>query len=662
MADGDNNQQQQYDTSQLDQVQHPTLGTLKFPHEMPPDERNQIIEGLEKNPPNGSPAQKSASLARNAQPTQFEQQNTPGFFGKAMEVARRFTQGAGLPQSTEAGDYNPLRGGTEMVTHPIESAKLLGTAALDAMKARRQKGAAAAESASVDPSWLSKANKYLNAGTYYAEGMVPFVGPMVGTMADEGEQALREKDPWAGAGTAAEALGAGVTAGLTKGGTKPVEVGGPDMVTNALAKARGTEIEPAAATTVRPEGAFQPALANTPAEVLQHAAKNGIDLTPAQASGSRVSAFLQKAGEHGIVGGKPLEEALNTNRAKFGQVVNDLSERVDPTRLGLSEESAGEAIQHSAQVAKQVAADNARDAYKNLPLQGQTVNTTRIAAGWRQLRGGMPTGVEDQILAQVPRNMKATVSEILSPTGLKAPLDFQQTMSLRSLFRELGETVGADLPDRQQGVFRQMSNVVDNAMEQSAKKGGFDKEWRSANQGWKDYVGKYGDKQSPLYKIISQKDPAKITRDLVNRAAASDIETLTKEGMTEAIEPLRRQVLQDIARNKFTVGRDGLGGYSDSFLNQLFGAAGKKELYLNADLAKRLNWEPNPSGTGGVNLMSEQLGKPTKAAQLFGAAKASMPRPAASYFTQPSGPRYNISPGLAAAALLRARNMQANEQ
>src|SRR5438552_12151177 len=37
----------QPDPSQLDVVQHPTLGTLKFPKSMGFDERNQIIQGME---------------------------------------------------------------------------------------------------------------------------------------------------------------------------------------------------------------------------------------------------------------------------------------------------------------------------------------------------------------------------------------------------------------------------------------------------------------------------------------------------------------------------------------------------------------------------------------------------------------------------------------
>jgi hypothetical protein len=37
-----------YDTSHLDTVEHPCLGTLKFPHDMPSEERNQLIEEAEK--------------------------------------------------------------------------------------------------------------------------------------------------------------------------------------------------------------------------------------------------------------------------------------------------------------------------------------------------------------------------------------------------------------------------------------------------------------------------------------------------------------------------------------------------------------------------------------------------------------------------------------
>ena len=73
-------------------------------------------------------------------------------------------------------------------------------------------------------------------------------------------------------------------------------------------------------------------------------------------------------------------------------------------------------------------------------------------------------------------------------------------------------------------------------------------------------------------------------------------------GMDSVIEALRRQALTDIANRGFKVTGDGLGGYSDSFLNQLFGNDATKELYLNGELARRMGFQVNPSGTSNVLL------------------------------------------------------------
>jgi hypothetical protein len=253
--------------------------------------------------------------------------------------------------------------------------------------------------------------------------------------------------------------------------------------------------------------------------------------------------------------------------------------------------------------------------------------------------------------------MRATVEDMLSgkPDGFRPT--FEQGVQLRSFFREMGEADG--LPNSEQGIWRQMSKAVDSAMEKTANNVGSAKEWRDANQGWKDYATKYGDKQSPLVRILKQSDPAKITRDLMNRGSAADVETLQNEGMTAALEPLRRQVIQDIARNKFTVGRDGLGGYSDSFIKSLFGPDGAKEIYLKADLSRRLNWDPNPSRTSNVMVGMEQLKDPSLMAKLAGAARLSMPRDATSFL--PKVARTNpfpVSPSLmgAASSALRPSN------
>ncbi len=413
----------------------------------------------------------------------------------------------------------------------------------------------------------------------------------------------------------------------------------------------GTRIASEEATKVRPAGVTRTELAVTPKEALEHAKSEGINLTPFQASEQKLAGALQKQGEVAAFGGRSLEESMQAEREKFGASVNRMADRVDPPpRMGLSEEQAGESIQQAAQTAKSVAHENASAAYQNLEWTKTTpVETEPLMKKWTALRGSLPMGAEEQVLAQVPRDMRAMVEEMFSPTGIKAPLTFDQAISLRSLFRELGDVEG--LPSRVQGVFRQMTGATDSAMESSAGKARIDpsrtfdatKEWREANQRWKRYAEVYGDRQSPLYKILNTRDPAQITRQLLSRASARDVEILREQGMEGALRALKRQVLGDMTRKGFRVSTDGLGGYSDSFLNELFGRQAAKELYVKADLARRMKLDVNPSGTAPTLEGIWQFFDPRRLARLGGAAKFSMPRDPLSYLEQPS--RLRLPPG-----------------
>ena len=262
-------------------------------------------------------------------------------------------------------------------------------------------------------------------------------------------------------------------------------------------------------------------------------------------------------------------------------------------------------------------------------------------------------GAEEQILAQTPRSMRAVVSDLLSgnPEGFKPT--FSQSIQLRKFFRDLGETEG--LPSQAQAMYKGMSSAVDKAMESTAanlpssemnpqyrNSAGFNpaqnsadtsalSDWRAANAGWKDYATKYGDNQSILYKIGRTQDPTRIVTMLQN-APATDILTAKQELGDAAMEPLRRQVIQDIAQSRFNIGHDGIGGYSDSYLKALFPAEQVKELYLKGDLANRLKFDPNPSGTAGGLQSLDQL-KLGNQAKMTTAAKLSMPKDALSYLS-----------------------------
>ncbi len=396
--------------------------------------------------------------------------------------------------------------------------------------------------------------------------------------------------------------------------------------------ALSTKLSAAEADIPRPGGQLQPALNNTPREVLQHASDEGIKLTPGQATESGLAQQLQKAGQTAAVGGKELAAALTEQKTQFGQVVNNFMDKVDPKRAGLSAESAGEAIQNTQRVAKSVSHDNATQGYQRIDyLMDKSVNSQPISAAWNQLKQNLPMGAEDQILAQTPRSMRAVVQDLLSgnPEGFKPT--FNQAIQLRKFFRDMGDTEG--LPNQTQAMFKQMSGVVDKTMESSA--GATADDWRAANAGWKDYATKYGDPQSLLYKIGKTQDPTKIVTMLQN-APATDILTVKQEMGNAALEPLRRQVIQDIAQSRFNISHDGIGGYSDSYLKALFPPEQVKELYLKGDLANRLKYDPNPSGTGSNLAATSQLTIGNQA-KMSMAAKLSMPRDPLSYLLSSPG-------------------------
>lgn len=422
--------------------------------------------------------------------------------------------------------------------------------------------------------------------------------------------------------------------GLIEGDVRGVNVRGPRAIEGVPARL-GRKLTPEQAAAMPPAAEFQPALGNTAREVLEHAAKEGIELTPGQATNMPLPRMVQAIGERSLFGADKLAQGIDRNAGAFMKATRGFADRMDPKAMGLSEEAAGEAIKQATETGKNVTHENAQAGFKALEPYGKTaVDTSAISKKWIDLREGLPRGAEEQILSEVPRNMAASVEEMLSPTGMKATLPFEKAIALRSLFRELGES--DTLPTKAQGAFRQMTKAIDSAMESAAKEGGFEKAWREGNRGWKDYAEKYGDKQSPLVRILRQADPAKITRDLLNRASAKDIEILRNEKLDAALEPLKRQVIEEIAKNKFTVGRSGLGGFSHSFLNTLFGPEALKELYLKADIGRRFNWQMNPSGTSNVMMAETQVAhpEPSKLGLLYGAARTSMPRAATSYLPE----------------------------
>jgi hypothetical protein len=376
--------------------------------------------------------------------------------------------------------------------------------------------------------------------------------------------------------------------------------------------------------TVPVRGSFQPALANTPREVLQYAQNKGIDLTAGQETGAGFPQRMEAVSERSIAG-QPMVDARTANAEKLMANVRSIADAADPGKLGTSEETAGDAIQSAVKKGLGQAKDAANANYdlaatQQVGLKGDLSRLNDFVNG-KQIVAG-------EKVYQTPAVRSALEDIADAPNRVGANPSIQSMRNLRTEFWEKGNDYTGNIPDSARALYKQAANQVDDSMMAAAHGTNFEGQFRAASDQWKAIQQKYNDPQSPLSRILQQQDPAKITRDLLNRSSANDIKILQGEGMDSAIEPLKRQVIEDVAKQGFRVGTNGLGGYSDSFLQQLFGPQGAKELYLNADLARRFSFQLNPSGTSNVMMTERELTGGVKNLLLGPiATKLSMPRP-----------------------------------
>lgn len=451
---------------------------------------------------------------------------------------------------------------------------------------------------------------------------VPVVGPMIAARAKQAKTDIPG------------ALGAGVTDTLALTAPLLLDRAMEFSPMARVEEAMGRKLSPIEADAPRPGGQIQPALNNTPREVLMHAKQEGINLTPGQATEDAMAQHMQKAGTTAAIGGKDLSAALKENQVRFGQSVNNFMEDVDPKRMGLSAESAGEHIQQTAKIAMGVRHENATAAYAQAHvdqanLAGDVSSLKNFADSKLNVR--QPGAAVARPEYQSP-SVKSALDDIAdAPDRLGKNPSIQSMRNLRTEFWEKGNDYTGNIPDSARTLYKQAASMVDDQMMRAAKGTPFEQSFRDASAQWKDLQQKFNEPGTPLYKILQQKDPTKVVTMLQN-APATDIALLKSEGMDAALEPLRRQVMQDIARSRFNVGHEGLGGYSDGYLKTLFSPEQVKELYLKADLAGRLKYDPNPSGTGSNITSIEQLklGNQTK---MSAAAKMSMPRDPLSFLS-----------------------------
>ncbi len=428
----------------------------------------------------------------------------------------------------------------------------------------------------------------------------------------------------------------------------------PSRAANAV---KATETGRAVTQTLAPEVANAPLSATqgaattggaattsiTNADVLQHAHDMGIKLTPAQALQTSAAKSEQALGEEALLTGSKIKEAAAVEKSKLADGVSAFQDKLDPQRVGLSAESAGEHLQNSAEISRSVLKDNVNKTYADVKAQQADL------AG--DVQGPLQQLIHDETFARQPhaaveqpvfqttaaKSAIKDIQDMLSDPAMQGRQSIQSLRNLRTTLLEKGNDYGANaLSDSGQRIYKLAAGKVDDAIMDAAKGTPFEQTFRAAGQQNAKLQSLYNERGSPLYRILNTDDPAAVTNGILNRSSVHELETLKSENFD--LGPLARQAVEDIKDGGFKVTSGGLGGYPDTFLRSLLGPDATKELYMKANIAKRLAENYNPSGSGKVVLGASQILHPVLAVGAQAARLRSMPQPALNFLLKAPTP------------------------
>lgn len=435
-------------------------------------------------------------------------------------------------------------------------------------------------------------------------------------------------------------LAEGVTSLAKRAVTAPFKAAKATEAGRAITQTLAPDVENAAISTTRGGATFGGAATSiTNKEVLQHAAEEGIHLTPAQALQTSAAKSEQTLGEEALLTGSKIRESIAKSKAKLADAVDSFQDRIDPQRVGLSAEAAGEHLQESANVAKSVLKDNVDHIYSQVrdqqadlagdvqtPLRNFLQSETMV----RQPHAAATRPVFKTAAAQAAIN---DINGMLDSPALKGQASVESLRNLRTTLLEKGNDYSANaLADSGQRIYKLAAGKVDDAIMDAARGTPFEDTFREAGRQNAKLQQLYNDKRSPLYRILNTEDPAAVTDGILNRSSVHEIEQLKSENFD--LGPLARQAVEDIKSGGFRVTPNGLGGYPDTFLRSLLGPESTKELYLKSDIARRLAENYNPSGSGKVVLGASQALHPVAAVAAQAARARSMPQAAINYLSQ----------------------------
>lgn len=457
-----------------------------------------------------------------------------------------------------------------------------------------------------------------------------------------------------GLGGLAEMAGGTATSGAAVAGETPIQ-----QVWKAkrgvLQRLSGAMQTPQEAAQLPAGSKFAPARAVSNQDVMDWASSRGIDLTPAQATRDRAARYIQGTGEATLTpSGQSLQDAMEENGGKLEQEFENFIRAHDPHNQGATPESAGTALKTSAKVAMEVAKDNANIAYKQAGI-----DQANIAV---DVRNPLQKFVDQQRMVRQPAAavaqpeykspaVEAALKDIESKINdprLGPNASIQSVRNLRTELWEKGNDYSGTIPDAAKAIYKQASEIPDSAMMSAAKGTPFEQSFRDASAQWKALKSKFDTPGEPLNNLLQAKD----TKQAYNAIAGSKSADVIAKLKTENIDlaPIQSQVMLDIASKGFRATGNTLAGYPDGFLQQLFGPSGTRELYVQAEVGRRMGWNINPSESGKLLIAKDQIGwNPASWIRGEAAARASMPRSPQGYVspTPTAAPSFSaLKPGL----------------
>jgi hypothetical protein len=362
-------------------------------------------------------------------------------------------------------------------------------------------------------------------------------------------------------------------------------------------------------------------------DVLQHAADLGLKMSPAEALQTDFAKGQQTLGESAPIRGANIKAATAADRSKLSDAVEEFQDKLDPARLGLTSESAGEHLQNSAQIAKDVMKENVNNAYDSVKeqqadLAGDATGRLRKLIHDEKFARQPSAAVEQPVLqTSAAKSALDDIEASLSDPAMHGRQSIQSLRNLRTNFLEKANAYGQNaLSDSGQRIYKLAASQVDRSIMDAAKGTPFEETFRAAGAQNAKLQELYNQPGSPLYRILNTDDPAKVADGILNRGSVHEIETLKGENFD--LGPLARQAVEDIKSGGYRITKDGLGGYPDTFLRSLLGPDQTRELYLKSELARRLSENYNPSGTAKMLMSGSQFNPKVAVASQIAASRA----------------------------------------